>query len=110
MEGISVGDIVFVNFPFSDLSSAKLRPAVVVASVKNNDWILCQITSKAYADTSSIEINKSHFESGALNIISYIRPGKIFTSHYSIINKRVGTLKADIRCLLVNEIIKIISV
>ena len=31
MERLSVGDIVFVRFPFSDLSQYKLRPALVLA-------------------------------------------------------------------------------
>jgi len=31
MGKISVGDVVFVSFPFSDLSYAKLRPALVLA-------------------------------------------------------------------------------
>jgi len=31
VEKLSVGDVVFVNFPFSDLIKSKLRPAVVIA-------------------------------------------------------------------------------
>lgn len=48
MGELSVADIVFVSFPFSDLSDAKLRPALVLAYAQRNDWILCQITSKSY--------------------------------------------------------------
>lgn len=50
MEKLSVKDVVFVNFPFSDLKNTKLRPAVIIANVQNDDYILCQITSKAYSD------------------------------------------------------------
>jgi len=56
MVEFSVGDVVFVNFPFSNLEKSKLRPAVIIASVQNHDWILCQITSKSYSDTRSIEL------------------------------------------------------
>jgi hypothetical protein len=42
----TVGTVVLVSFPFSDLSHSKLRPAVVTAHVGRDDWILCQITSK----------------------------------------------------------------
>jgi mRNA interferase MazF len=41
----SVGSVVLVRFPFSDLSATKLRPAVVLAGVDRDDWILSQVTS-----------------------------------------------------------------
>ena len=39
MANISVGDIVFVHFPFSDLSKSKLRPALVLADAEKGDLI-----------------------------------------------------------------------
>ncbi|MDJ0593365.1 MAG: hypothetical protein QNJ72_25830 [Pleurocapsa sp. MO_226.B13] len=36
------GDVVIVPFPFSDLSQAKRRPALVVANLTGDDLILCQ--------------------------------------------------------------------
>lgn len=41
-------------FPFSDLSHAKLRPAIVLADAGRGDWILCQVTSNPYADTAAV--------------------------------------------------------
>jgi len=38
----------------SDLSRTKLRPAVVLADVGRDDWILCQVTSKPYGDAGAI--------------------------------------------------------
>ena len=54
MAYISVGDIVFVHFPFSDLSKSKLRPALVLADAGKSDLILCQITSQPYTDIKAI--------------------------------------------------------
>jgi len=110
MEALSVGDVIFVHFPFSDLKKSKLRPAVLVANIQNEDWILCQITSKPYADVNSIEINKINFKKGSLNITSYIRAGKIFTAHISIINKKVGQLNLATRKLLSNNIIELVNI
>ena len=39
------GDVVVVPFPFSDLSTSKRRPALVLADLAGDDLILCQITS-----------------------------------------------------------------
>jgi len=36
MVKLSVGDVVFVNFPFSNLAQSKLRPAVIIASLMLN--------------------------------------------------------------------------
>jgi mRNA interferase MazF len=45
------GDVVVVPFPFSDLSNAKRRPALVLAELNKNDLILCLITSRAANDS-----------------------------------------------------------
>ncbi len=46
MERFVKGEIVVVPFPFSDLSNTKKRPSLVIAQLKGNDIILCQITSQ----------------------------------------------------------------
>ena len=39
------GDVVVVPFPFSDLTQAKRRPALVISALEGDDLILCQITT-----------------------------------------------------------------
>jgi len=41
MERFVKGDIVVIPFPYSDLSSSKKRPAMVLANLKSADFILC---------------------------------------------------------------------
>jgi mRNA interferase MazF len=88
----SAAAVVLVTFPFSDLSWAKLRPAVVLAGADRGDWVLCQITSKAYADSRAIELTASRFASGSLDLLSYARPGKLFTANRSLIVAQVDVL------------------
>ena len=52
---ITPGSVVLVRFSFSDLSASKLRPAVVLAEVDREDWILVQVTSRPYADQAAVE-------------------------------------------------------
>ena len=89
----AAGKVVLVPFPFSDLSQSKLRPAIVLADAGRADWILCQVTSKPYGDAKAILLEDSGFESGALRLESYMRPGKLFTAHESLIVSEVGYLK-----------------
>ena len=95
MGEISVGNIVFVSFPFSDLSRAKLRPALVLAYAQREDWILCQITSKFYNDINSIRIDENDYIQGSLEIVSYVRLGKLFTANVQLIKKNVATIKLE---------------
>lgn len=92
MERFVKGDVVVVPFPFSDLTRAKRRPALVVARLEGDDLILCQITSRYIKDRYSVLIGEDNFESGALKQQSNVRPNRIFTADRHIILYRVGHL------------------
>ena len=68
----TAGAVVLVPFPFSDLSQAKLRPAVVLAGVGRGDWILCQITSNPYGDARAILLTDVSFAVG--HCVSRVMP------------------------------------
>jgi mRNA interferase MazF len=88
------GSVALVPFPFSDLSQAKLRPAVVLADAGKGDWILCQVTSRPYGDDRAIPIDEPDFQSGGLRMTSYARPGKLFTAHATLLQAEAGQLNA----------------
>ena len=81
-----------MTFPFSDLSAAKLRPAVCPADVGRGDWVLCQITSTAYGDAVAVPLDAPEFAAGGLLVASVARPGKLFTANYALIRRTVGKL------------------
>jgi len=92
----SIGSVVTVPFPFSDLSDSKLRPALVLAEAGRGDWILCQMTSNAYSDSLAIRIEEEDFVKGSLDRTSYARPGKLFTASESLMVREVGILKSEV--------------
>ncbi len=101
------GDLVVVPFPFSDLTAAKRRPALVLAELAGNDRILCQITSQTLRDRYAITLGDRDFESGSLRRKSNIRPNRIFTADARIILYQVGRLNSA----KVNEVIdKIVEI
>lgn len=89
----TVGAVVMVAFPFSDLSQTKLRPAIVLADAGRGDWVLCQITSNPYADARSVLLENRDFSIGSLQVASYARPGKLFTASDSLVRSEVGILR-----------------
>ena len=105
----TVGSVVLVRFPFSDLSATKLRPAAVLAAVDRDDWILCQITSNPYADTKAVEIIQSDFSSGSLSRVSYARPGKLFTASNAIMEKEVGLLTSAKTSSVIKAVIALLE-
>jgi len=102
MGKFTVGSVVLVTFPFSNLKGQKVRPALVLANVEFGNLILCQITSKSYTSKTAISIKSEDFATGNLPVISYIRPDKLFTADETIIKDVVGKLNPTTK----NKILK----
>lgn len=89
------GDVVVLPFPFTDFSSAKVRPAVVLASLIRGDVMLCQITSQAGGHATAVPIESSDFElGGGLSLASFALPHRVVTAHESCVLRKAGRLKA----------------
>ena len=101
--------MVLVPFPFSDLSNSKLRPAVVLADAGRGDWILCQVTSNPYSDPRAVELTDPDFDLGGLRLVSYARPGKLFTAQQSLFVSEVGVLKADSLGRVVERVVALVE-
>ncbi|MGR3302629.1 MAG: type II toxin-antitoxin system PemK/MazF family toxin [Candidatus Scalindua sp.] len=102
------GDIIVVPFPFSDLTQAKRRPAIVISALEGNDLILCQITSQSVRDNYAILLDDKDFNTGSLKQSSNIRPNRIFTADNHIVLYRVGDLKLDKINEIIEKVIEII--
>lgn len=109
MERFVKGDVVVLPFPFSDLTQAKRRPAIIIAELEGDDRILCQITSQHSRDAYSVQINDIDFEEGSLRKVSNVRPNRIFTADSKIILYRAGHLKANKVQNIIELIIKILK-
>ncbi|MEK6910404.1 MAG: type II toxin-antitoxin system PemK/MazF family toxin [Nanoarchaeota archaeon] len=95
MEGLVRGDIIVIDFPYSDLSVWKRRPVFVVKVPKGGDILVCQITSESYEDSVEIIIRKEDFNNGSLKVESYLRMDKIFSVEKSLIKYKIGSLKKE---------------
>ena len=104
----TVGSVVLVPFPFSDLSEAKLRPALALADSGRDDWILCQITSNPYSDPRAVELTDADFDTGSLRLTSYARPGKLFTASSSLMVSQVGSLSQETLQSIIEAVINLL--
>jgi mRNA interferase MazF len=103
------GDVVVAPFPFSDLSAAKKRPALVIATLTGDDIVLCQITSQAVTDRYAIVLGDSDFVSGSLRQVSSIRPNRLFTADSTIILYRAGSISTTKMQEVTNKIIQLLN-
>ena len=102
------GDVVAVPFPFSDLTQAKKRPALVISALEGDDLILCQITSQYTRDNYAVSLADKDFQTGSLKQLSNVRPNRIFTADGHIVLYRVGALKVEKVKEIIEKVVDII--
>jgi mRNA interferase MazF len=93
----SKGDIVLAEFPFTDLSRTKLRPAVVLyASPSRSEITLCFISSQNVNhlafDEFAIKPSDAEFSITGLRVLSKVRVTRITTLDRQLITRRLGKL------------------
>lgn len=90
-----IGEVVVLPFPQTDLQAGKRRPALVVADLAGDDLILCQITTQSRRDRYSVSLASSDFESGRLNVDSFVRSNRIFTVDHAVVVYSAAKVKAS---------------
>jgi len=100
----SKGDIVIINFPFSDLTNAKKRPMIVLAE-KGQDIIGCAITSNPESEGIPLDT----FEEGSLPLKSKIKYWQIHTFLRSLVERKIAKISKNTQKELstkINDLIK----
>ena len=98
MTGCKQGDVILVPFPFTDLTTVKHRPALVLSadwfSTSCDDCIVAAITSQVPPDLQPDEyrLSASDLLAGGLPRPSLVKLGKLFTMSKSLLRKRLGRL------------------
>src|SRR5262249_43966139 len=90
----SQGDIVLVPVPFTDLSSNRRRPVIVISNDRYNsqtqDVVVVAMTSNLTPSPFSFTITSADLVAGALNRPGRVRVDKIYTLAQRIIVKTFG--------------------
>lgn len=87
-------DIVLIKFPFTDLSTYKLRPALVLNCFDPyDDLLVCAISSQK--KNYSIEFTQKDLLAGSIPVNSYILYQKLITINKSIVQDYYATLNNE---------------
>jgi mRNA interferase MazF len=107
--------IVLINFPFDDLSGAKLRPALCLTGYisRYNQIIFAAITSNINNATEPTDIIiKVENESGqttGLKTNSVLKTHRLITASENIIQKVIGDLPESYHSAVTNMLIQIFA-
>ena len=109
------GDVVLVAFPFTDLTTTKLRPALVVSSdvfnQKNPDIIVVAITSRVpqrIPEAHNLLTPQDQKQAG-LPKPSLVKLGKIVTLDQRLIRKKLGRIPDPTLAFLTFELHKLLQ-
>jgi len=88
------GDIVLIPVPFTDLSSQRRRPVIVISNAaynqKTTDIVVVAMTSNPIEVDYSFTITSDDLVQGQLNRPGKVRVDKIYTLSQSIVVKKFG--------------------
>ena len=106
------GDIVLVPFPFTDQSTTKRRPAVVISSISYHreraDLIIMAVTSQARPADAIGEVQVKDWKSAGLIKPSVIKP-VITTIEHTLVIRRLGQLQKEAQEALRKAISEIVG-
>jgi mRNA interferase MazF len=92
------GDIVLVPFPFTDLSSSRRRPALVISPDAFNDQmqdvVVAAITSQLTTE-HAVSIEQSDCVDGMLPKASVVKLAKVFTIHSTLVIRKLCALREE---------------
>ena len=107
-------DIVLIPIPFTDLTSIKKRPVIIISNNiynKNNlDIVVVALTSNLIFDNEyCIEINNHNLENGELPNRSQIRCDKIYTLSKNIVAKKFNRINQETYALITQKLNSLIN-
>lgn len=110
------GDVILVPFPFTDLTTTKQRPALIISSTKFNrvyrDVIVVAITSHIEQDVladTEYRLTKSENLAAGLPKPSIIKLAKIVTLDQNLIRKKLGKLHSQTTKYVIAKISRLLG-
>ena len=95
------GEVVVINYPFSDLSQAKLRPALLLGKLpgEHDDWLVCMISSRVRQQIDGfdevVKTDDADFGQSGLKAASVIRIGRLLVVEEKLLPGSLGSISTE---------------
>lgn len=93
-------DIVLLKFPFSDLKSSKVRPAVVLSNDRYNrrskDFVAVPLTSNLKLRDYAILVSNYELETGNLIVDSKVKADRVFSVSQQLVRMKIGRIRPEV--------------
>jgi mRNA interferase MazF len=99
---IRPADVLLARFPFTDLTSTKLRPVVVLAPVPgpHDDYLVVFVSTQVQHAVDGVDIllgpTDAGFSEAGFKTTSVVRIGKIAALARAVLVGRLGVLPANV--------------
>ena len=103
------GDLVLLPFPFSDQSTTKRRPVLLLTAPDAlGDFIACAVTSRP-GWTNARPVMVEDLVEGNLPLASWVRVDKVVTLHVGLIVRRFARVTAVFRLNVAGDVCELLK-
>jgi hypothetical protein len=83
VESFTIGDIITVEYLFSDGKTSKKRPALVIQKTPEDELLVCMVSATPRTDIPTFPIVGTDFQYSNLSKVSFVRPRAVL-----VVNKK----------------------
>jgi mRNA interferase MazF len=106
-------EVVLISFPFSDLRTSKVRPAVALSrdsyNRRSEDFIAVPLTSNLRLRDFALLITNGDLESGRLVVDSKAKVDRVFSVSQSLDRMKVGRVTAETHQKMVKMLVGLLG-
>jgi mRNA interferase MazF len=93
MASYAAGDIVLLEFPFTDAAGSKRRPALVLLDTGDDDIVVARVTGQLTAAPQDVTLGE--WQRAGLLLPSVVRLHKVATLQRKLVDRKLGRLTPD---------------
>jgi len=90
MASYATGDVVLLEFPFTDTAGSKRRPALILLDTGDDDIVVARVTGQLSAAPQDVTLDE--WQQAGLLLPSVVRLHKVATLQRRLVDKKLGRL------------------